>query len=64
VAYSVSPRLPTSRKRARDGIWFSRAQGAILGKPTRIAKRTTYVITGTAPDGGSATARVRLRVVR
>ncbi len=64
VAYSVSPRLPTSRKRARDGIWFSRAQGSILGKPTRIAKRTTYVITGTAPDGGSATARVRLRVVR
>jgi hypothetical protein len=64
VLYSVSPKLPTSRKRARDGIWFSRINGSILGKPTRIAKRTTYVITGTSPNGASATARVRLRVVR
>ncbi|MGA1090932.1 MAG: hypothetical protein ACO3V1_03910 [Candidatus Nanopelagicales bacterium] len=64
VVYSVSPRLPTSRKRARDGIWFSRAHGSILGSPTKLARRTTYVVTGTDSTGSTATARIRLRVVR
>lgn len=64
VTYSVSPRLPASRARARDGIWFSRQKGVIRGTPTRLAGRTTYVITATDADGSTARARVRLSVTR
>jgi len=34
------------------------------GRPARTAKRTTYTVTGTAADGTTATARIRLRIVR
>ncbi|MGA0010100.1 MAG: hypothetical protein ACO3ID_04965 [Candidatus Nanopelagicales bacterium] len=45
-------------------MWFSRTHGTILGRPARTAKRTTYTVTGTAADGTTATARIRLRIVR
>ena len=64
VTYSVSPRLPTSRKRAANGVWFIRSQGVIKGTPTRMAARTTYVVTARDDSGNEATARIRLRIGR
>ncbi|MEX1210605.1 MAG: hypothetical protein WEA35_07025 [Candidatus Nanopelagicales bacterium] len=63
-AYTITPRLPTSRTRASNGIWFSRQHGVILGTPNRLAGRTTYVVTATGAAGESARARIRLRVIR
>lgn len=64
VVFSVQPSLPSSRKKARDGIWFVRKTGVIKGIPARLSHRTTYVITARSADGVSADARIRLRVVR
>jgi len=64
IAYTLTPRLPTSRKRAHDGIWFSRHHGVILGRPTRVMPRMTYIVTARGADARIATARIRLGVSR
>lgn len=64
VRYSLSPRLPTSPRRAVNGIWFDRHRGVIKGTAQRMAVRTTYIVTARDSSGAEAAARIRLRIGR
>lgn len=64
IRFSLSPRLPTSARRAVGGIWFDRGQGVVKGIPQRMAVRTTYIVTARDGSGTQASARIRLRIGR
>ncbi|MFM7210589.1 MAG: Ig domain-containing protein [Actinomycetota bacterium] len=64
LRYAVSPKLPGTKSRAVNGIWFVRTTGVIRGTPKRVQVGTTYTITARDRVGVSATATVRLRVKR
>jgi len=62
IRYAVSPKLPGTKSRAVNGIWFVRTTGVIRGTPKRVQAGTTYTITARDRAGASATAKVRLHV--
>lgn len=64
VRFTVTPKLPRTKAKAVNGVWFVRSIGVIRGTPKRVQAGTSYVITVTDRDGLSAEATVRLRVRR
>jgi len=64
VRFTITPKLPGTRSKAVNGMWFVRTTGVIRGTPKRAQAATTYTITARDRAGASATAKVRLRVTK